>query len=236
MKKLQILRKLEKYPAFGIRELKNITGKEEYARIIMHRLKKEGLICEIQRNRYTLKDNPLEFASSIVWPSYISCWSALRFYNMTEQLPNDIFVITPRKRKKSVIKFKSAKIIFIKAGQKLFFGYKKERYGDSEIFIAEKEKAIIDSALFKTASFSEIAGIVKENINEINTGILAEYLLKINDRALTKRFGFLLDSIGIDLHNKLKKAKGYNYVPLDYAMKKIGKKDKKWRVIVNAEP
>ena len=42
MKKLQILRKLEKYPAFGIRELKNITGKEEYARIIMHRLKKKA--------------------------------------------------------------------------------------------------------------------------------------------------------------------------------------------------
>ena len=61
--------------------------------------------------------------------------------------------------------------------------------------------------MFKTASFSEIAGIVKENINEINTGILAEYLLKINDRALTKRFGFLLDSIGIDLHNKLKRQK-----------------------------
>ena len=143
---------------------------------------------------------------------------------MTEQLPNDIFVITPRKRKKSVIKFKSAKIIFIKAGQKLFFGYKKK---DTEIrkYLSQKrKKAIIDSALFKIISFSEIAGIVKENINEINTGILAEYLLKINDRALTKRFGFLLDSIGIDLHNKLKKAKGYNYVPLDYAMKKIGKK------------
>lgn len=236
MNKLQILRELEKYPVFGIRELKNITGKEEYARIIMHRLKKEGLIQEIERNRHTLRSNPMEFASAISWPSYISCWSALRFYNMTEQLPNDVFVITPRKRKKRAIKFKSTKIIFIKAGKNSFFGYMKERYGDSEIFIAGKEKAIIDSALFKTASFSEIAGIVKDNITEINTGVLAEYLLRINDRALTKRFGFLLDSMGIDLHNKLKKAKGYNYVPLDYAMKSKGIKNKKWRVIVNAEP
>ena len=51
-------------------------------------------------------------------------------------------------------------------------------------------------------------------------------------KALSKRFGFLLDKIGVDT-KKLKRLIDYKYVPLECSMKPKGKKDKKWRIIEN---
>src|SRR3989344_5954449 len=100
MKKIELIRELEKYPVLSLKNVKEIIKKDnEYAKLVVYRLKKEKLLFEIERNRYTLQKDSLIVASNITWPSYISCWSALRYYNLTEQLPKVIFVITTRARK-----------------------------------------------------------------------------------------------------------------------------------------
>ena len=137
------------------------------------------------------------------------------------------------KKAKKEINFNNTKIVFTKVRQKYFFGYRKERYGNFDIFIAEKEKALIDSALFKKISFSEIFDIMRNNIKDINIDLLISYLIKIKNKALIKRFGFLLDKLGVDKYNKLNKFINSKYVILDYALEKKGKKNKKWKVIEN---
>lgn len=236
MKRLSLLKELEKHPVFNLKTVKETIGKNSnYAKLVIYRLKKDGHVFEIEKNKYTTKKDPVLVASNIIWPCYISCWSALRYYNLTEQLPQNIHVITTRTRKKRQISFNNTKIIFITIKPKYFFGYKKERYQDFNIFIADKEKAIIDSALFKKVSFSEICSILKNNVKNVNTNLLTDYLLKTRNKALIKRFGYLLSKLGIDEYGKLKKLIDFKYVPLDYALPSKGKKDKKWRVIENVE-
>lgn len=234
MKKIQIIRKLEGYPVFGLKTLKEIIEKDSaYSRIVLHRLKKDKLVFEIERNKYTLNKEPLIVASNIIWPCYISFWSALRYHNLTEQLPHVIEVITTKTRKKRRIGFNHTKIIFTKTQPKYFFGYKKERYQNFNIFIADKEKALLDSALFKKISFSEIFSILRSNINDINIKLFVKYLIKIKNRALIKRFGFLLYKLGMNECNKLKMLIDYKYINLDYTLPAKGKKDKQWRLIDN---
>ena len=132
-------------------------------------------------------------------------------------------------------KFNNIKIIFIRVRPKYFFGYRKERYGNFNIFIAEKEKALIDSALFKKISFSEICSIIKNNLNILDTKLFLDYLIKIKNKTLIKRFSFLFDKLDIDVYKKIKRFIDSKYVPLDYALPTKGKKDRKWRVIENAE-
>lgn len=236
MKKIELIRKLERYPVFNLKILKEIIGKENnYAKIVIHRLKKDCLIFEIERNKYTTNKDLMAIASNITWPSYISCWSALRYHNLTEQLPQNIFVMTTRSRKKRKINFNDSQIIFIKIKPKYFFGYGKERYGNFDIFIAEKEKALIDSVLFKKISFSEICDIIKKNIKNIDINLLIEYLIRIKNKALIKRFGFLFDLLSIDKYNEVRKFIDYKYIPLDYSISGKGKKNKKWKVIENVE-
>lgn len=236
MKKLELIKELEKYPVLSLKTVKETIKKDGgYAKLVVYRLKKEKLIFEIEKNRYTLQKDPLAVASNITWPSYVSCWPALRYYNLTEQLPEVIFVITTRARKNREINFNNSKIIFIKIKSKYFFGYKKERYGDFDIFIANKEKAIIDSVLFKKISFLEISEIVKNNWGEFNEDIIINYLIKIKNKALIKRFGFLLDKIGADNYDKLRKFIDFKYIPLEYFIKIKGKKNKKWKIIENVK-
>ncbi len=237
MKRLSLLKELEKHPVFNLKIAKEIMGKNSnYAKLVIHRLKKDEHVFEIEKNKYTTKKDPILVASNLIWPSYMSCWSALRYYNLTEQLPQNIHIITTRKRRKRQISFNNTKIILITIKPKYFFGYRKARYHDFDIFIADKEKALIDSAMLKKVSFSEICSILKENMKSIDTDLLTGYLLKIRNKTLIKRFGFLLSKLGIDEYEKLKKLIAYKYVPLDYALPSKGRKDKKWKVIANAEP
>lgn len=236
MKKIALIRELERFPIFNLKILKEIIGKKNnYAKLVVHRLKKEKLIFEIEKNKFSIWRDSFIVASNIVWPSYISCWSALRYHNLTEQLTQSIFIITTRARKKKVINFNNTQIVFIKINKKYFFGYKKERYNNFDIFIAEKEKALIDSALLKKVSFSEISEIIKNNKKNLNLNLLVDYLIRTENKTLIKRFGFLFDSIGIDMHDKLKKFTNFKYINLDYAVKSKGKKNKKWRIIENVE-
>ena len=233
MKKIELLKELEKYPLFNLKIVKDIINKDRnYTKLFIHRLKKDNFIFEIEKNKYTLGKDSFVIASNIIWPSYISGWSALNYHHLTDQIPQTIFVITTRARKKKEIIFNNAKIRFTKVNSKYFFGYKKERYGNYDIFIAEKEKALIDSALLKKISFSEICDIMKGNVKNINIPLLIEYLIKINNKSLIKRFGFLLDKLNIK-NDKLNKLIDFKYIQLDYSISKKGKKDKKWRIIDN---
>src|SRR3989344_6056474 len=169
MDKIRIIKELEKYPVFNLNIfIKIINKKREYARLSLYRLKKTKFIFELERNKYTLYKDSFIIASNMIWPSYISCGSALRYFNLTEQLPQKIFIMTSRTRKNYKLKFMDDEFIFRKIRPKYFFGYKKEIYLNFPIFIAEPEKAIIDSALFKKISFSEILDIIKIHKNELD--------------------------------------------------------------------
>lgn len=236
MNKIRLLKELERYAMFNNKTLRDITGKtSSYVKLIVYRLKKEGFIFEIEKNKCTVHKDPLLIASKIVWPSYLSGWTALRYYNLTEQLPSRVFVITTRARKKSRLEFENTEIIFIKIKPKYFFGFNKENYSGFTIFMADPEKALIDSALFKKISFSELYSIMEEHKKEINTKLIIAYLRRIKNKALIKRFGFAFDKLGFDFFDKLKKSIDNKYVFLDYAAISKGKRNKKWRIIENAE-
>lgn len=235
MKKIFLIKELEKYQTFNIQTVSTIIKKERnYAKLVIYRMKKEGLIFKIERNKYTVHNDPLLISSSIVWPSYIAFWSALRYHNLTEQLPHKISIITTRATKNRKIKFNYAEIIFTKISPKFFFGFNKEIYNGFIIFVSDPEKTIIDSILFKKISVSEIYEILKKNFNDLNAEKIIDYALRTGSDALIKRIGYLLEKFNKDFCYKVKKV-SKNYVLLDYCMPYKNRKNKKWRIIENVE-
>lgn len=233
-KKLELMRELEKYAVFGNKKVRELIGKDRaYTKLVVYRWKREGLIREIERDKYTVHGDPLLIASNLTWPSYISCWAALRHHDLTEQLPVTIHVVTTRSRKQREIAFGHARIVFIRTKPSYLFGFEKIRLGGLDVFMAEPEKALIDSALFRRVSFSEIAEMVRENFKSIDVGKLIDHLLKIGNSASAKRFGYLLERIGAGTRGKLGKFIGRSYTKLDYAMPAKGKKSEQWMVIDN---
>ena len=234
MKTLQILKKLEEYPAFNIDTFANIIDNDKtYAKMHLNRLKNRGIVKQIQRNVYTVQEDPLIIASRIIWPSYISLWAAFRYHNLTEQIPNRISVVTTRSKSRESIQTTNTTIIFEKIRPSWFFGFSKIKIQDFEVFMAEPEKALIDAVLLKKISTAEIYFLLKENIKNISTKKIVNYILRTKNHALAKRFGWMLESLGCNYAKRLEKQTYKTMIPLDITRPIAGLNDKKWGVIVN---
>jgi len=230
---LRILKRLEKCPTFNLATLSNIIKKDPaYTKVYLNRLRKKGLVRKLQRNVYTTLEDPFIVASRIIWPSYISLWSALRYHDLTEQLPNEISVLTTRAKSRRVIAMANTRIVFERISQSYFFGFSKIRAADFEVFVAEPEKAVIDAVLLRRISVSEIHSMLKDNLKALSTERLIGYVQRTRNKALAKRFGWMLESLGCDA-GELEGMTYKTVIPLDYARPASGVKDERWGVIVN---
>jgi predicted transcriptional regulator of viral defense system len=232
--KAELLEELKKHVIFDRKIVADITKDDSYAGLLLHRLKKSCQIMEIERNRYTVHKDAFLIASRISWPSYISIWSALRYHNQTEQLPQTIWVVTTRKRRNSVIDFAGTEIRFITAPPKYFFGFDKVERDGFEIFVADPEKSIVDSVLFKKISVAEISLIIRTNMKSLRTTRLIDYAIRTQSGALIKRLGFILEMAGAPVGRKLDQFIGSGYLPLDPSLAPEGKLNVRWKIMENA--
>jgi predicted transcriptional regulator of viral defense system len=226
MKTIELIDKLRSKTVFNLSDIERITNaSRNYSKLIIARLLKRKLIKKISFNRYTTKTNQFVIASNLIYPSYISFWSASHYKKYTEQMPKTIqLACTIRKRP---IKYDGYTIEFISL--KDFFGYKKEATSEGEVFIAEDEKLLLDSLLNwkKMGNFDEIIQIFINS--EISKEKMVFYLKRTGNQSLIKRVGFLLEkykSLDISQNFKLDR----NYIILNPFSNKIKEISKKWRV------
>ena len=224
MKTIDLLKRLENYPLFTLNDVIKITGQQaNYIRILLHKIVKRGYIKRIERGKYTVHDDPLIFASYLYTPSYLSSWTGLRFHNMTTQLPNWIFVMAPVYKKPIQLDEKT-RIVFVKT--KYVWGYEKVRYAQFYIFVADKEKTIID-CLLKGINSSDIFEALEAE--EIDFEKLIAYGEKTKNKTLIKKLGFILEKLDKDTGELLKYVDN-NYVYLDGFQKTGLNKNLKWRI------
>jgi len=217
-------------PVFNIEDAIRIINKPRaYVALYLHRLEKQGLIKRIEKGKYALRGvNPFVIASNVVFPSYISLWMAFHLHHLTTQLPLIIQVITPKQKKS--LKFDDCDVKFIKLAPNRIFGYKKERAGLGYMFIAEKEKAIVDSLyLYEGPDFDDI----RNGLQDCDIKKLEEYALRMKSKALIQRLGYMLELEKIPIPESFKKLAYNKTILLHPNMPKTGVKDKNWKIIVN---
>lgn len=187
-----IRKALGDYPVFTVRDLASLLNKKRgYAYLQAYRWKKKKLIFEIEKGKYTLEEDPFLVSSWIVWPSYISGWTALHYYHLTEQLPFTIQVITTKRRNKRIINYGNVRLEFTAVKPPFFIGFQRIIQQQKEIFIAEKEKALIDALAARKMSLAEGIEIIKNNKGKISLRKLFYYATMV--RGLTKKLRRRLD-------------------------------------------
>lgn len=236
MKTIKITESLENMQktVFSVNDIAKIIGKpKKYASLVLHRLKKRNLILEIERNKYVLKKtNPYVIFSNLVFPSYLSFLTAFSYYNLSTQIAKNILIATTKSKKE--IKFENYNLKFIKLSKNRFFGYKREKTSLGFIFIAEIEKAIIDSLfLIRYCPIDETYNALSKEIKLIDIEKLIKYALKMKSKIVLKRLGYILEKKNINIYEKLKGKINNKYDPLNIGIKK-GQKDKRWKLIINA--
>lgn len=231
LKFIKTLSEFEK-PVFTVNDAARILDADkEYARLYLHRLKSKGVMLAVERNKYSLADtHPYAIASNLVFPSYISFLTAAHYYGATTQIPGTIYVAATRSKK--ILDFGSYSINFIKLKKERFFGYTRERFQNKFIFIAEKEKMIIDSLLLpQYCPIDETIRALDDKDLKIDT--LIEYGIRMDSIVTLKRLGFLLELKGVDVSDQLKDKLNVKYDPLNPFLPGKGEKNSKWKLIMN---
>ena len=193
---------------------------------ILSQLKKKNQIINIKRDTYCLNDynTKFEIATEVIKPSYISFWTALNYYGITDQQIKKIQVITTRQFK-DIEKFN---IYVTKFKPYRFFGYKKV----NNFIIAELEKCLIDSLTYpnKCGGFKEVVNFTKISWKQINKEKFISYLKKFNNKSLNARIGYILDNLNLA---KIKVPMPSTYVKLNINNEITNNKNKDWRIIIN---
>lgn len=170
-----------KKPIFSVKELVNRGIPSNYARLLVHNLTKKGKIFRVEKGYYATVNNPFVVAGLIVFPSYISMYSALYLRGLLSQIAFAIQVVTTKRRKNKKLFFADTPIEFYKIKRDYFFGFEYIMYDGFEIPIAQPEKAIIDIFYF----MGGIAGSI--DAGEIDYKRLHAYLDYMGIKSLKDR-------------------------------------------------
>lgn len=221
------LKKQEK-SVFNLNEISRITGKKKsIVSIYINRMQKKGWLFKLEKNKISITKDIFVVSSQLTFPSYLSLTTSLYLHNIIPQVIDKIYMITPKKKKKTEVF--STKVFFIKTSPKMMFGYRKIKKGEGFIFIADLEKTIIDCLLF--LRYCRINDVV-EAIKQADIEKLGNYLFMLKKESAIRRCGYLLDLLKIK-HNLKKKTK--TIYKLNPSSKKKGKFNNKWYLYINEE-
>ncbi len=148
-----------KQPYFHVEDLARVLGvKPASARVIASRYVKAGLLLRLKRDMYVRADRwsflsqeeKFQLANLLQSPSYISLLTALSWYEISTQIPQDYIESIALKRTKQ-IRVQNTVFQYLKIKKALYFGFVRHQ----QFFIAEPEKAFLDAMyLFSLGRYS----------------------------------------------------------------------------------
>ena len=219
---------------FTVSEASALLKKNQaYTSLYLHRLSKSGSIYCILRGVYAVSGSDIwAVASSLYNPSYVTAIGALYLHGLADQMPSRITVFNSRKSHIFNIKTPDGmyEIRFVKTSASRIFGYVSEQ----GVIVAEPEKAIIDMLYipdlapvhYVTDALSNLLG--KNGQEHVNK--LVEYALLMGSERLLKRLGYVLDTMGYDIHDRIRDKINKRYEPFH---KQAGRRIRKWFITVD---
>ncbi|MCK4696189.1 MAG: hypothetical protein KAT74_10520, partial [Candidatus Cloacimonetes bacterium] len=177
---------------FAISEIENKTGKKyENLQRIVSNIHNKGFLIKLEKGKYcrpNFIDN-FVIGTFLLENSAIAYWSALNYWNLTEQIPNTIYVQSPVFKKSK--KIRNVEYRFVKVVENKFTGITGVGRGNHKFRITDIEKTLIDCFDLPqyAGGFAEL--IRAFYIAKINVTKLTEYALKVNNLTVMKRISYL---------------------------------------------
>lgn len=184
---------------FSISEIEKILNyKFDNLNTILENLANKGFISRIEVGKYCRAN----FKDEKVIGCYISSngavayWSALNYHGLTEQFPNIVFIQSTKSKKGKDIFGTTYKFVTVLPTK--FVGLRDEGYGSRTYKITDIEKTLIDCFDYPQYSGGYAELIRAFNQSKPNSQKLIAYCTAINNRAVTKRIGFLCEILKKD--------------------------------------
>lgn len=205
------------------------------------KIKKERyLIVPLEAGEKGAKDYTIHsfvIASALTEPYYISYWSALNYYGLTEQTPASVYIATQKSMKNRVIL--DIQFRFVTISPWKFFEINEVNIEKTKVKISSPEKTIADCLDHPEHcnGIQEVARALLFEKNEINADKVISCSMKLKNSSVIKRLGYIADQLGVEeIKQKLSGIdlkKGYSL--LDPTLPRKGRIKEKWKIIVNTD-
>jgi len=194
----------------------------------LHRVKRGVYVpasIESDRDSFTIEE-PFLIADSIYAPGYIGAFSAIKHWDLSEQIIETTYYLTTKKVKDRNPVHASTKFKLKTITESKIFGTKTLWYGSKKVKISDPTKTIVD--ILDDPKLVGGMTIVKDVFHEylesdyVNLELLIEYAEKMNNRTIFKRLGFLVDTLSDEnsvSFNTLEAHISYGYSEFDPLVK-----------------
>ena len=178
--------------------------------LVLHRLEKKGWLKRLQQGVYLVvpleagperawSESPLVIAPYLIKPAAVAYWSALHYWQLTEQIPQVTIVQSTQRRRP--VEMLGLRFHFVTVSERHFFGVTQRRLNGHLVSVTDREKTILDCAdrpdlsggILQLAQALPVAGAA------IDWPRLDEYLERWGGGAVIKRLGYLVESLQVPI-------------------------------------
>ena len=241
----------EKTTVITKEQLEKLFGKSVLVRQIIYQLKKKYILKPIKRGVYYY--SPLEAGPAgarineflippILFPEgnyYVGYSNMYNYYGFTDQIFQTVYILNTSRQSERLICGIPFKMI--KVSPKRIYGTEKINITNSEIFVSDRERTLVDLIYFPDpiGGLNKAFDVLQEQALSSKTNIkqLVKYAASFPSVSTRKRIGFILDRAGISekvLEPLAKSIANTSLVTLYGSKSRKGKINNKWKVIIDA--
>ncbi len=222
----------------------------EHAAKLLARWATNGWLARIKRGVYipvplesTTADIPLEdpwiIAERLYHPCYIGAWSAAEHWGLTEQIFRTVVVLTSKKPRGHHPTIRGTHFWLCTISEKTMFGLKSVWHGQIKILVSDPTRTILDFLVDPKlgGGMRSVVDMLKEYLKSEhkNLKLLIDYASRLQNSAVFKRLGFLLEQYTPDELNIISECKKHitiSKVKIDPQLDTDNKLITRWRLWV----
>lgn len=216
----------------------------------LHRLEKKGWLQRLDKGVYLLipleagperswTESPLVVAPYLIQPSAVAYWSALHYWQMTEQIPRVTFVQSPKR--KQPVEIQGVRFQFVNIKEEHFFGVSERKINEEKFKVTDPEKTLIDCADRPDLSggIVQLSQALENGCAEIDWEKMDQYLDRWGGGTVVKRLGYLVEVLNIPIPERGSRLKRWKELltwgisPLEPGSGRHGPIVTAWRIQVN---
>ena len=188
----------------------DVLGEGKATRDALGRLVDKGWLERIEKGKYLII--PLEagpdrtwtedahvIAGHLVSPAMVSHWSALDYWNLTEQVPRVTCVQTTTRKENRKPRVLGMQFRIVRVQPRKFFGSHGYRAGESQAEVTDREKTIVDCLDRPDLSggVRQVGRALLEGDGDFDWERITGYLRRFGSGAVVKRLGFLVETLAL---------------------------------------
>ena len=209
---------------FTTAQARAFWGAPTYTTNVLGRLEKGGWLRRLERGVYLII--PLEAGPERVWsesalviapyliePAAVAYWSALHYWQFTEQMPRTVFVQSTARKRQSEKEILGITFRFVTVVETKFFGVTRRTLNGQPIYVTDREKTLVDAADRPELSGGSIqlAQALRVARADLDWQQLDAYLRRWPTTSPLKRIGYLVEALDLPLPAREARLAGWQH-------------------------